>query len=164
MTRNYFAALVLCLSLVSSIPVLEGANRSAGTQSNTIAEQEARLIAAVNNVRRKYGLAALSTWNTLSYYAREHSQNMADKSVGFGHAGFDARANKIKKSAECQSVGENVAYCFLIDDPLKKSVEMWMNSPGHRENILGDYKETGMGIAYDDEGRCYITQMFSKRR
>lgn len=143
--------------------LIEGANFKAPS-TQEVASQEARLIAAVNQVRRQKGLAALSAWNTLSFYARQHSRNMANGSVKFGHGGFEARAESIQKSSPCHSVGENVAYCYLIDDPLKKSVEMWMDSPHHRDNILGDYRETGMGIAYDSEGRCFITQMFSKRR
>jgi uncharacterized protein YkwD len=38
-----------------------------------------------------------------------------------------------------------------------------MDSPPHRKNILGDFKETGIGIAYSKEGKCYLTQLFAKR-
>ena len=89
---------------------------------------------------------------------------MADGVVSFGHSGLEARANRIYKTAPCYSVGENVAYTYLIDDPLQVSLKLWLQSPHHYENIVGDYKETGIGIAYDKEGRCYITQLFSKRR
>ena len=129
-----------------------------------ISEQESKLIALVNQVRRKNGLAALETWKTLTTYARQHSQNMADKTVDFGHAGLDERANRIFKIAPCYSIGENVAYTYLVDDPLQVSLKLWIKSPHHYENIIGDYTETGIGIAYDVDGRCYITQLFSKRR
>jgi len=39
----------------------------------------------------------------------------------------------------------------------------WMNSPGHRSNILNPtYTELGVGLAKDSAGRCYWTQMFIK--
>lgn len=152
--------------IVIATPLVEGARAKQVRRApvEDISAQESKLIAMVNQERRKYNLGALTPWKTLSYYARQHSQNMVDGTVDFGHAGFEARANSIQKAASCHSVGENVAYTYLIVDPLQKSVEMWMDSPHHCENILGDYKETGIGIAYDGEGRCYITQMFSKRR
>lgn len=40
--------------------------------------------------------------------------------------------------------GENLAYGF---DGSAEIVDAWMGSPGHRANILGDYKDMGFGIA-----------------
>lgn len=162
--------LSLFLTAVLSLSILEGASAQKSKEQHRIitekeiALQEEKLIRAINQVRRQHGRNALSTWNTLSYYAKQHSQDMADGYVEFGHEGFEARADNIQKTSPCYSVGENVAYSYLIDDPLKKAVEMWMKSPHHRDNILGDYRETGMGIAYDRDGRCFITQLFSKQR
>lgn len=43
----------------------------------------------------------------------------------------------------------------------KLAVEGWMNSPGHRANILNDhYEKQGIGVVLDGEGRVYITQNF----
>ena len=170
MKKYYLYILLILVSFASPAPLIlanpsKKAKSEARNSSNIdAAAQEEKLIASVNQVRRKHRLNSLKTWKTLSYYAKEHSRKMANGSVKFGHDGFEARASNIQKASPCYSVGENVAYCYLIDDPLKKSVEMWMESPHHRDNILGDYTETGMGIAYDSEGRCYITQLFSKRQ
>lgn len=157
--------LVICLWMVFLFASLEGVRNSKPIYSGQqVSEQESKLIAIVNQERKNHGLGTLLPWKILSYHAREHSQDMANQSVDFGHAGFQARAQAIQNTANCYSVGENVAYCYLIDDPLKTSLELWMKSPHHRDNILGDYKETGIGIAYDEKGRCFITQLFSKRR
>jgi uncharacterized protein YkwD len=41
----------------------------------------------------------------------------------------------------------------------------WMSSKGHRENILKDmFTEIGFGIAQDDKGVYYFTQVFAKPR
>ena len=57
-----------------------------------------------------------------------------------------------------QSVGENIAYGY----PTPEAVEdTWMNSPGHRANILNSgYTHIGVG-AYNDNGTLYWTQVFA---
>jgi uncharacterized protein YkwD len=158
---------IICFATTCSPQLLESARPSNTVRllsPREISAQESKLIALVNQVRSKKGLHPLETWKTLTEYARKHSQNMANGTVAFGHSGLETRANCIFKIAPCHSVGENVAYTYLVDDPLQVSLKLWIQSPDHYKNIIGDYKETGIGIAYDPEGRCYITQMFSKRR
>lgn len=126
-------------------------------------EMETRLVKMVNNERTKHGLSPLKVWQVLTYHAREHSRDMAEGEVDFGHDGFTTRAQAVFRRMGLKSFGENVAYNYLYDDPLKKAVDGWMKSPKHRDNILGEYNDTGIGIAYSSEGRCYLTQLFSKR-
>lgn len=125
--------------------------------------QEKMILRMINKERQKYGLGALVNWDILAYYAKEHSMKMATGKVAFGHQGFDGRAKAVQKHASCHSVGENVAYCYQVNDPLQTSVDLWMKSPDHCDNILGDYCESGVGIVYNKDGYCYITQLFSKR-
>jgi uncharacterized protein YkwD len=128
-----------------------------------IQAMEAKVFNLINRERKKNGFSPLREWKVLATYAREHSWNIAMDHVDFGHHGFEARAEAIKTFGRHQALGENVAYSYLLKDPLTAAVNGWMRSPGHRENILGDYDETGVGIAYSKEGRCYITQLFAKR-
>ena len=47
----------------------------------------------------------------------------------------------------------------------KEVVEGWMNSEGHRANILqGNYTEIGIGVAKAANGALYYTQVFAKPR
>jgi uncharacterized protein YkwD len=140
---------------------LEAAKHNKTSQS--VASQEMTLHHLINQERQKYGLPPLIVWDALSRQAQQHSMKMANGEVEFGHTGFEGRAKAIQKEAKCYSVGENVAYTLNVSDPLPYAVEMWMESPGHRENILGDYCESGIGIVYNKAGYCYITQLFSKR-
>lgn len=39
-----------------------------------------------------------------------------------------------------------------------------MKSQGHKENILGDFEESGIGVAISKDGKFYITQLFAKRK
>jgi uncharacterized protein YkwD len=41
---------------------------------------------------------------------------------------------------------------------------MWINSPGHRENIEGDYNLSGIGIYKNRNGVLYFTHIFIKRK
>ena len=56
------------------------------------------------------------------------------------------------------TIGENIAMGFKDTDSLFKS---WMDSPGHRANILNPkFKDTGIGIAKDNNGTIYYCQIF----
>lgn len=129
----------------------------------SVAHLEETAIAAINKIREEYGLIHLKTWSQLSDCAREHSQKMASGKRAFGHDEFKQRAEKMQKVSFLTSFGENVAYCFNYDDPVQICVEGWMNSPGHKKNILGDFEETGIGAAINSKQEFYITQLFAKR-
>jgi uncharacterized protein YkwD len=159
----------LLLSLLFILPTAYSEafayKKNAKTQSqNVIETQEMKIIELINQERAKKGLKLLSHFSTLTHHARQHSYSMACGEVNFGHDGFDKRAQAVIKMGQHKGFGENVAYCHNVQDPLSLSVANWMKSKGHRENILGDYDETGVGISYDDEGRFYVTQLFAKRR
>lgn len=124
---------------------------------------EERLIAKVNAVRTQNGLPSLRTWKNLTKVARIHSENMARKKVPFGHDGFDQRASSLNAQNPLKTLGENVAYSFNVKDHLSTTVTGWMNSPPHRDNILGHYEETGMGIAFASDGSFFVTQLFATR-
>jgi uncharacterized protein YkwD len=55
-------------------------------------------------------------------------------------------------------IAENIAW----NSSSEEVVEAWMNSPGHRRNILGDYNEIGVGIAINEKGEPYHCQVFGK--
>ena len=47
---------------------------------------------------------------------------------------------------------------------IKEVVKGWMKSEGHRANILHkEYREIGLGVAEDDNGERYFTQVFGRR-
>jgi uncharacterized protein YkwD len=131
--------------------------------SKDISTYEEKAIIAINQVRKKHKLHPLKKWKALSDCARGHSLNMAKGKCPFGHEGFEKRNQKMNAIASVISFGENVAYCQHYKDPVQVTVKGWMNSPGHRENILGDFEETGMGVSIRKDGKIYFTQLFAKR-
>jgi len=127
-----------------------------------IKSQENEVIRLVNVERAKYGLPALKANWQLSRVARYKSQDMVDKgyfshtSPTYGSPFKMMEAFGIKFSA----AGENIAMGMRTPAEVMNA---WMNSPGHRNNILNNsFNEIGVGLAKDSKGRQYWTQMFIK--
>jgi uncharacterized protein YkwD len=60
-----------------------------------------------------------------------------------------------------KTAGENIA---MGQKTPQEVMTAWMNSEGHRKNILNSsFTEIGIGIAKDKNGRLYWTQMFIGR-
>ncbi|MET0635078.1 MAG: CAP domain-containing protein [Chitinophagaceae bacterium] len=113
-----------------------------------------------NQARQKKGLKPLVMRENLNGIARSHSDNMASGKVPFSHDGFTDRYKKAR--TELKSVygfAENVSFGPHNG---KEAVEGWMNSPHHRDNILGDYTSIGIGVGVDKNGVYYFTQVFCK--
>ena len=124
--------------------------------------QEAEVIRLVNAERAKNGLPALKANWELSRVARHKSQDMINKryfshqSPTYGSPFTMMESFGIRYSA----AGENIAKGQRTPTEVMNA---WMNSPGHRSNILGSsYIEIGVGLAKDKNGVCYWTQMFIK--
>lgn len=129
----------------------------------SIQSMEEECIRGINEVRQQYGKAPLKPWPQLGDCARNHSQNMACGKTLFGHQGFDDRFAEMQKKASLSYFGENVAYSHNYDEPVQIAIDGWMKSQGHRENILDDFEETGVGIAIGKDGKFYATQLFANR-
>lgn len=116
------------------------------------------------NQKRVANLLKPLTWSsTPAYLARQHSLNMANGLVPFGHQGVNDRYNELrKKIASLTSFGENVAYNSGYSNPAQVAVNGWLASPGHYANIMGDYNLSGVGVAKNAKGEYYFTQIFAK--
>ncbi|HXL58593.1 MAG TPA: CAP domain-containing protein [Chitinophagaceae bacterium] len=115
----------------------------------------------INQYRASIGLPALQMINEATSEATKHSVDMANRTTAFGHDGFDERIdNIVKKIGIVHASAENVAYGKLT---AKEVVDLWLNSPGHKKNIEGNYALTGIGIAKDADGIVFYTQIFLKK-
>lgn len=112
----------------------------------------------VNEVRAKHHLGPLKMNALMSQEAYRHSIAMSTHQIPFGHIGFDKRIKTLYRDIPKANGGsENVAAGKWN---ARQVVDGWMNSPGHRRNILGHYHLTGIGISRDKQGRIYYTQLF----
>lgn len=130
--------------------------RSAQTQENEVAR-------LVNIERSKTGLPPLKLNWELSRVARVKSQDMSDKNY-FSHNSptFGSTFSLIGKYGIVYSAaGENIAYGYSTPAAVMNG---WMNSPGHRANILGkQYNQIGVGMVKNSKGQIYWTQVFIKQ-
>jgi len=120
---------------------------------------EKEILRYVNEDRQSHGLAPLEMNAFESDLAEKHSRDMASGRVKFGHDGFNSRAKAIQKSLGGTMVGENVASGPMT---AREVVDGWLHSPGHKKNIEGNFKLTGIGYARDKKGDIYFTQIFSR--
>jgi uncharacterized protein YkwD len=165
------------------------APRSEGRKHDIdISRLEKKIHDLINLERKKKGLQGLS-WNaSLNRIARRYSRDMAGRRF-FSHNDPEGRsfmdrykeegfACKLKNgNATCYGA-ENIAqdnlyssvvylngapsYTWNIEDKIAASVvKRWMESKGHRENILTSYfKRQGIGVAVSDDGKVYVAENF----
>ncbi|PAB60441.1 SafA/ExsA family spore coat assembly protein [Anaeromicrobium sediminis] len=123
---------------------------------------ENEVIRLVNVERSKNGLPALKANWQLSRCARYKSQDMINKNYFSHQSPTYGSPFKMMESfgLRFSSAGENIAKGQRTPQAVMNA---WMNSPGHRNNILSKtYTEIGVGLAKDKNGVCYWTQMFMK--
>ncbi len=131
---------------------------------NNLISLEQKIHQRVNEYRQSQGLPPLTLNAHISQVARLHSQKMAGKIATFSHDGFDERAKAIGVRIPYQSVSENLAYLKGYPDLVATAVQGWINSPGHRQAMEGDFNFTGVGIAKNASGEYYFTQLFVLKR
>ncbi len=109
--------------------------------------QVEQVLVLVNQARADNGLSPLSWNQKLSSAAQSYAQVLSDWGT-LSHTGPDGSSPGDRITAAGYSPrtwGENIAYGYATPDAV---VTGWMNSSGHRANILGSaYKEIGIGVA-----------------
>jgi len=133
----------------------------------TVAEFEQEIFRLTNQQRAKYGLSALLPDPGLAELARRHGRNMAAQDF-FEHKDLeglevDGRQKKYYSELMTLNIGENLAF---FEHSLKRFspsrvVTGWMNSPGHRANILeSDYTHLGVAVVLTGN-KLYAVQNFA---
>jgi uncharacterized protein YkwD len=137
---------------------------SAGAQSSTAVDMETLVYDRINEIRQRSGLSPLQPNGPLAQVARQYSQRMADENF-FSHVSptGDGPAQRVSAANISYSiVGENLFTSTNAPDPAPLAVEGWMDSPGHRENILrSGFTETGVGV-WQRGNTYYFTQLFMR--
>lgn len=127
-----------------------------------LSTSERAVLDLVNRERTKVGLAPYRGQAQLARAARNHSTNMA-RQGNMNHT-LDGKdfAQRIRETGyQAGAGGENIAHGARTPGEV---MSMWMNSPGHKANILsGQYQEIGVGIADSPQGKHY-TLVFAAPR
>ena len=137
-------------------------------RSSRVRSMEERVFELINEERSKYGVQPLIWLDKAAITARSHSDDMAEFQY-FSHADLggrrvDDRADEVGLK-DWRQIGENIAWLSGTTDPAKRVVDCWMNSEGHRHNILNPkFRETGLGLAISKDEKYYFTQVFVFRK
>ncbi|OYT72836.1 MAG: hypothetical protein CFK49_04985 [Armatimonadetes bacterium JP3_11] len=118
----------------------------------------------INEQRQRAKLPPLNWREDVARAARDHSKNMAERNF-FDHidpqlGAVDKRLNRFRIA--WRACGENIFMLYGYENPAPIAVQGWMESPGHRRNILyREFTHTGVGVFYRQrDQRFYLTQIF----
>ena len=130
--------------------------------TNSLASYEQQVFELVNKERVARGLGTLKYSTDVAYVARVKSQDMIDKKY-FAHESptYGSPFKMMEKfGLRFSAAGENIAYGQRT---AAEVMNAWMNSAGHRANILSQsYTTIGVGVAKAANGTLYWTQEFIK--
>jgi uncharacterized protein YkwD len=157
--RPYRPALALATALSLSLAAAPAAsaacaNAGASTENATNRALVRATLCILNAQRARHDLGPLRLSRRLSTAARGHSRSMVRERF-FSHTSPDGatfvdriRATGYLEGAQSWSVGENIAYGSGSRSTPRSIGRAWMNSPGHRANILSEsFRQIGIGIA-----------------
>ncbi len=115
-----------------------------------------------NEERSKAGLPPLAYDSKLAAAANKRAEEIAEVFAHTRPDGTDCFTVLDEYGIKIWAAGENIAGYY--SDP-EEVVEAWMNSQGHRENILDSYfSHIGVGVYEDDDGCLYWVQIFATLR
>ena len=130
------------------------------TAESSDLSREEQVVNIVNKERKAAGKTALKSDDTLNEIAAVRAKELAEKFdhtrpdgsscfTAFSEAGFTGYS----------AAAENIAYNY--NDSADEIMDIWMNSSGHKANILsGDLTKIGVGL-YESGGRYYWVQVFA---
>ncbi|MGO1041599.1 CAP domain-containing protein [Clostridioides difficile] len=135
-------------------------NNNSGSTTGNFSAYQKEVVDLVNVERSKAGLNPLTLDADVSNVATKKSQDMIDNNY-FAHNSptYGSPFDMLKKfGISYKTAGENIA---MGQKTPKEVVNAWMNSEGHRKNILNpNYSKIGVGVAQKSGGSIYWTQIF----
>jgi uncharacterized protein YkwD len=176
-TRNSIATVVTPAPIPSIVPVVQPVATPTPIPNSPIAvlpsgdfatQVEQFINQEINTTRAQNGLSPLSSDTRLASIARAYSSDMLTKNY-FSHTsllGCDTACRFAQGNYLWRSYGENLhwmsGYNFSPQDSAKKAVADWMNSPGHRANILGSsFTVIGTGVSVQGS-KIYSASNFAR--
>ncbi|MBK5425758.1 CAP domain-containing protein [Bacillus sp. TH30] len=136
------------------------AEQKPAEEAKSLSEFEQRVVELTNAERKKQGLSALQIDTELSKVARIKSEDM-QKNNYFDHNSptYGSPFDMMKKfGISYKSAGENIAQGQRTPEEV---VQAWMNSAGHRANILNS-GFTHIGVGYVESGNYWTQQFITK--
>ena len=157
--RSLLLAIVFVMNSCSPEEVEATPSAAAMVKDYTYNNTEVELASAINEYRLSVGLNELQTVNHISYKSREHNDYMITNKV-VNHDLFEERSQNIIEVLGAVKVNENIAYNYTTS---AGALHAWLQSPGHKANIEGDFTHFGVSVTEDSvTGKKYYTNIFIK--
>jgi uncharacterized protein YkwD len=163
------AALLVCAAIApASASAASPCDDADGTLEQLgLPAARAATLCLVNRERASHGLSALRASDRLASAAQGHAADMVDRRY-FAHGNFGARIARTGwgRHRRTYTIGENLGYGIAGGATPRAIVAAWMDSAGHRANILQRrFHAIGIGIASGtpdgDAGATYSTDFGS---
>ncbi|TJY37087.1 CAP domain-containing protein [Pontimicrobium aquaticum] len=152
--------IIFCYVVVSLMVVscskendLDSFENEANEISLTITQE---ILELVNLHRKSIGKQELIRNSDADNIAKGHTHYMINQGK-ISHDNFAKRFLELQDQVQAITAGENVAFGYANG---KTVVDAWLNSPGHKANIEGDFVYIGIAAVKDSNGAYYYTQLF----
>lgn len=156
--NNKHVAVVLAAAILASgggvsASVITAEPAQAASTQPEIDAAIAQILKDTNAARAQAGLPPLTLAPTINTVAQDWTEHMAVENYYAHNPSYLDQMHP-----DWQGAAENIAQGYRSSTV----VNAWMNSPGHRANILGDFTHIGLGYWVDNNGRAWFTQNFGK--
>lgn len=159
-TAAIFTAMMLMAAASGSLAA-DDSSFAAHYTTASLSMQEQTAGNLLNNDRVRYNLSPLIIDPSLCRIARIKSEDMLSNQY-FAHTSptyGDVRQMLQTFGYTFSAASENIAHHATIE----KAQAAFLSSPGHRKNILSSiYTKVGIGVAVDEKGYVYLTQIFAR--
>ena len=133
-----------------------------------------KIFEKTNAIRTSRGLSELAQNDDMDQLAQLHSDNMVEHNFysHVDHQGKSPSKRADDLNFEWRRIAENIAQVPWHENVLKCGntrsaesisecvVEGWRNSPGHYANMIGEFNQLGVGVAFTNDSIAYFTQVF----
>ena len=133
-----------------------------------------KIFEKTNAIRTSRGLSELAQNDDMDQLAQLHSDNMVEHNFysHVDHQGKSPSQRADDLNFEWRRIAENIGYVPWFENVVgcgdtrsaesisECVVEGWRNSPGHYANMIGEFDQLGVGVAFTNDSIAYFTQVF----
>ncbi len=165
--RRTAVLIALLFAITSAVSLVRPTPAFAWDDDSFSSGSEKELVTLTNRSRAAAGLKSLKVDSTLTSIARWRSKDMIERDY-FSHdiPGYGKVFKKMDAKGFCYKVaGENIGWNTYPDDVATETVhDMFMDSSGHRKNILGkSWDVIGVGAYKGSDGKKMWTVLFADK-
>ena len=122
------------------------------------------ILRLTNDHRKAHKMPELLRNDKLAESAQQHAEEMSGvaPSGKFAHFSHEGAMERFERTGlACINCAENLARVHGHDDIPAAVVNGWIESPGHRRNLVGPFNVCGIGVSTNGEGVTVVSQVYT---